>query len=176
MGHTQAGISTNTDWYIGPMEVDKHMYRQTHRPAKTEVKSLGLWPQGHIYIEFTQNDIPWGIVTQQSISLFTFGVPQTDGVSHFVLTHSASDGYISSILSKHKLALAAFCSQYQSFFFSFLFSSFLFSSFLFLPPTLFPPPISCSRCELGYFYFFLSDFTLMFKNCPYFGVGDLAQW
>lgn len=42
VGHTQAGISTNTDWYIGHMEVDKHTYRKTHRLAKTEGKSLGL--------------------------------------------------------------------------------------------------------------------------------------
>ena len=33
MGHTQAGISTNTDWYTGHMEIDKHVCKQTHRQA-----------------------------------------------------------------------------------------------------------------------------------------------
>ena len=44
MGHAQAGISTNTDWYTGHMDVDKHRYRQTHRDGGEKLRSLTLRP------------------------------------------------------------------------------------------------------------------------------------
>lgn len=89
-----AGTNAHTGT-LGPkaqahVQISTQAYRQTHTGRLVKTKDSGFWPQSHVMQNPYKSDVLLGIVMLQITILFSFSIPWTARVSHFVLTHSTS--------------------------------------------------------------------------------------